>query len=42
MMADLDDDETASIASSLSRLNMEINIKRDSGYFSSTGQCIDA
>ena len=42
LMADLDDDETASIASSLRRLNMEINIKRNSGYFSSTGQRIDA
>ena len=41
-MMDNLDDETVRIAASLSRLNMEINIKRDSGYFRSTGQRIDA
>ena len=42
MMADLDDDEAASISSALSRLNIEINVKRDSGYFGSTGKRVDA
>ena len=42
LMVNLDDDEAASIASSLSRLNREINSKRDSGYFHSRAQPIDA
>jgi DNA-binding MarR family transcriptional regulator len=42
LMVNVDEDEAASIASSLSRLNREINIKRDSGCFHSRAQPIDA